>query len=46
MTTVLGLLLVLLTLVVGIAISVKANQGVRSFDHDKHESFIGSNRQQ
>jgi hypothetical protein len=35
---------VLLTLTVAIAIGIKANQGVRSFDESKHESFLGSQK--
>ncbi|WP_164553363.1 hypothetical protein [Brevibacillus marinus] len=41
----LGILLVLLTLAVAIAISIKANQAVRNFDERHHESFVGSKSQ-
>ncbi len=40
----LGILIVLLTLVVAVAISMKANQAVRNFDERKHESFIGAKK--
>ncbi|MDF2684618.1 hypothetical protein [Brevibacillus choshinensis] len=38
----LGLLLVVVTIVVAIAIGYRANESVRRFDEDEHESFIGS----
>lgn len=40
----LGIIIVLLTLAVAIAIGIKANQGVRSFDESNHESFIGAQK--
>lgn len=36
-----GILLILVTLSVAIGIARKANQSVRSFDEDKHETFLG-----
>lgn len=38
----LGLLLVVVTIGVAIAIGYRANESVRRFDEDEHESFIGS----
>lgn len=40
--TALGIILVLVTLGVAVAIGRKANKSVRSFDDAKHENFIGS----
>jgi hypothetical protein len=39
----LGILLVLLTIGVAVAIGYRANESVRSFNEAKHESFLGSN---
>jgi hypothetical protein len=38
----LGLLLVMVTIGVAVAIGFKANESVREFDESQHESFIGS----
>lgn len=38
----LGLLLVVVTIGVAIAIGYRANESVRRFEEDEHESFIGS----
>ncbi|CAJ1003153.1 MULTISPECIES: hypothetical protein [Bacillales] len=40
----LGLVLLLLTIGVAVAIGYRANESVRRFDESRHESFIGSNR--
>lgn len=40
----LGVVILLLTAAVAVAIFVKANQSVRNFDERKHESFIGSKK--
>lgn len=37
----LGILLLLLTIGVAVAIGYRANERVRSFDEKKHESFLG-----
>jgi hypothetical protein len=38
----LGILLVLLTMGVAVAIGYRANESVRSFHEAKHESFLGN----
>lgn len=39
---VLGIILILLTVAAAIAIGYRANESVRKFDENEHESFIGS----
>ncbi|WP_018131023.1 hypothetical protein [Effusibacillus pohliae] len=43
--TALGILLVLVTLAVAVAIGRRANESVRTFDESQHESFLGSRAQ-
>lgn len=38
----LGVVLILITIGVAIAIGFRANESVRNFDESEHESFIGS----
>ncbi|GED66363.1 hypothetical protein BRE01_00650 [Brevibacillus reuszeri] len=38
----LGVLLILITIGVAVAIGYRANENVRKFDESKHESFIGT----
>jgi hypothetical protein len=38
----LGILLVVVTIGVAVAIGYRANESVRRFDEEEHESFIGS----
>jgi len=42
---VLGILLVLFTLFVAIAIGIKANRSVRNFDETSHEHFLGADQE-
>lgn len=39
-----GVLLLLVTIGVAIAIGYRANEGVRRFDESQHESFLGNNQ--
>jgi hypothetical protein len=39
-----GFALVVITLVVGTAIGMKANSSVRTFNEDEHEIFVGSDQ--
>lgn len=39
-----GILLLLLTIGVALAIGYRANASVRQFDERKHESFLGENK--
>ena len=38
----LGVILILITIGVAVAIGYRANESVRQFDESQHESFIGS----
>ncbi|MDQ1145631.1 MAG: hypothetical protein ABGX20_23500 [Bacillus sp. (in: firmicutes)] len=42
MEVVIGFALVIITLVVGSAIGLRANKNVRAFNEEEHEIFVGS----
>lgn len=44
MSTFLGILLVIVTIVVALALGAKANKSVVEYDEDKHELFVKGRR--